>query len=137
LRELGFGSGRDIGDDPILREATRQLDEYFRGERLRFDLPLDLRGTAFQIEAWTALTRIPIGATSSYAAQARLLGRPRAARAVGAANGANPLPIVLPCHRLVGSDGSLTGYGGGLHVKRWLLEFEAGVARVGPSLWKS
>jgi methylated-DNA-[protein]-cysteine S-methyltransferase len=137
LREIRFGASPAVRrDDGTLRQVARQLDEYFRGERRRFDLPLDLRGTPFQVEVWQALAEIPFGTTSSYGDHARRLGRPRATRAVGAANGSNPLPIVLPCHRLVGSDGSLTGYGGGLDAKRWLLEFEAGVAETGSSrLW--
>ena len=109
----------------MLAVAAAQLSEYFAGTRQEFDLPLDLDGTAFQRRAWTALAKIPYGETRSYGEQARRLGVPRAARAIGAANGANPLPIVLPCHRLVGADGSLTGFGGGLETKRWLLEFEA------------
>jgi methylated-DNA-[protein]-cysteine S-methyltransferase len=112
------------GDETVLAAAATQLREYFAGTRETFDLPLDLDGTAFQRRAWLALAEIPYGETRSYGEQARRLGAPRAARAVGAANGANPLPIVLPCHRLVGADGSLTGFGGGLEVKRWLLQHE-------------
>ena len=114
-------------DDPVLRETARQLDEYFGGRRRDFDLPLDLRGSRFQLLVWRALAHIPYGTTSTYGDQARRLGRPRAARAVGAANGSNPLPIVLPCHRVIGSNGALTGYGGGLAAKRWLLELESTV----------
>ena len=113
-------------DNPVLRAAATQLDEYFAGTRRAFDLPLDLRGTLFQNRTWSALAEIPYGTTVSYGEQARRLGVPRAARAVGAANGSNPLPIVLPCHRVIGADGALTGYGGGLDVKRWLLAHEAG-----------
>jgi methylated-DNA-[protein]-cysteine S-methyltransferase len=113
----------------VLEEAARQLSAYFAGDLWRFDLPLDLVGTEFQVEAWRALADIPYGTTRSYGAQARRLGRPRAVRAVGAANARNPLPIVLPCHRVVGADGSLVGFGGGLAVKRLLLEHEARVAR--------
>ena len=103
----------------------RQLDAYFGGELVDFDLPLDLVGTDFQRRCWLALATIPYGTTVSYGEQARRLGLgPASARAVGAANGQNPLPIVLPCHRVVGADGSLTGFGGGLHVKRFLLEHE-------------
>ena len=115
------------GDSPVLAEAARQLQEYFAGQRNVFTVPLDLVGTPFQREAWHGLAEIPYGETVSYAEQARRLGRPRAFRAVGAANGSNPVPIVLPCHRVLGSDGSLTGFGGGLDVKRALLEHEAGV----------
>lgn len=115
--------------DPILDEASRQLREWFAGSRTAFDLPLDLdRATAFQRRAWLALAEIPYATTRSYGEQARVLGHPRAARAVGAANGRNPLPVVLPCHRLVGADGALTGFGGGLQVKRALLAHEAATA---------
>ena len=110
----------------LLDEAAWQLGEYFAGARMAFDLPLDLQGTPFQRQAWLALAESPYGETVSYAEQAVRLGRPSAVRAVGAANGRNPVPIVLPCHRVVGSDGSLTGFGGGLDVKRALLDHEAG-----------
>jgi methylated-DNA-[protein]-cysteine S-methyltransferase len=113
----------------LLDEAARQLNAYFTGELRRFDLPLDLAGTEFQLRAWRALADIPYGETISYGEQARQLGRPRAARAVGAANGRNPLPIVLPCHRVVGAGGSLVGFGGGLSRKQRLLEHEASVRR--------
>jgi methylated-DNA-[protein]-cysteine S-methyltransferase len=113
------------GREDVLDAAARQLEAYFAGELRRFDLPLDLAGTEFQLAAWRALADIPYGMTISYGEQARRLGRPRAVRAVGAANGRNPLPIVLPCHRLVGADGSLVGFGGGLARKRLLLEHEA------------
>jgi methylated-DNA-[protein]-cysteine S-methyltransferase len=109
----------------VLDEAARQLRAYFAGDLRRFELPLDLAGTEFQVAAWRALADIPYGTTISYGEQARRLGRPRAVRAVGAANGRNPLPIVLPCHRIVGADGSLVGFGGGLSLKRRLLEHEA------------
>jgi methylated-DNA-[protein]-cysteine S-methyltransferase len=112
---------------PVLAAAVRQLREYFAGTRTTFDVPLDLRGSAFQREAWLALASIPYGTTRTYGEQARSLGRPAATRAVGAANGRNPVPIVLPCHRLVGADGSLTGFAGGLAVKRALLDHEARV----------
>jgi methylated-DNA-[protein]-cysteine S-methyltransferase len=116
---------RSDGRSPVLDEAARQLDAYFEGELVRFDLPLALNGTDFQRRCWLALATIPYGQTVSYGEQARRLGlRSDRARAVGAANGANPLPIVLPCHRVIGADGSLTGFGGGLHVKRFLLEHE-------------
>jgi methylated-DNA-[protein]-cysteine S-methyltransferase len=113
----------------LLEEAGRQLRAYFAGELRRFDVPLDLVGTEFQVVAWRALADIPYGTTISYGEQARRLGRPRAVRAVGAANGRNPLPIVLPCHRIVGADGSLVGFGGGLSLKQRLLEHEARFAR--------
>lgn len=122
------GVGRTIssaeGTEPVLEVAAVQLREYFAGERTDFDLPLELVGTAFQQEAWRALADIPYGETVSYGEQARRLGRPDAVRAVGAANGANPIPIVLPCHRVIGADGSLTGFGGGLEAKRRLLDLE-------------
>jgi methylated-DNA-[protein]-cysteine S-methyltransferase len=122
------GSGLEAdGGCPLLDEAAGQLEAYFSGDRRHFDLPLDLAGTPFQLRAWHALAEIPYGTTVSYAEQARRLGRPSAVRAVGAANGRNPVPIVLPCHRVVGSDGSLTGFGGGLDVKRALLDHEARV----------
>ncbi len=112
------------GTEPVLEAAAAQLREYFAGERTAFDLPLELAGTAFQQEAWRALAEIPYGETVSYGEQARRLGRPDAVRAVGAANGRNPIPIVLPCHRVIGADGSLTGFGGGLEAKRRLLDLE-------------
>lgn len=112
------------GDNAILREAHRQLSEYFARRRRTFDLPLAPEGTPFQRRVWTTLATIPYGQTISYAELAARVGRPGAARAVGAANGRNPLPIVLPCHRVIGADGSLTGFGGGLPAKRFLLELE-------------
>ena len=118
----------DPGVHPVLAAATAQLDEYFAGARTAFELPLDLAGTAFQRRAWLELAAIPYGTTRSYSAQAERLGRPGAARAVGAANARNPLPIVLPCHRLVGARGALTGFAGGLAVKHALLAHEARVA---------
>lgn len=108
----------------LLRQALKELDEYFSGTRLRFDLPLDLRGTTFQLQVWHVLQTIPYGTTISYRSLAEAAGRPAAIRAAGAANGANPLAIIVPCHRVVGADGSLTGYEGGLETKRFLLELE-------------
>jgi methylated-DNA-[protein]-cysteine S-methyltransferase len=119
------------GRHPLVTATVRQLEEYFAGERREFDLPLDVSGTAFQRRAWLALASIPYGTILSYGEQARRLGAPGAARAVGSANARNPMPIVLPCHRLVGADGSLTGYGGGLDVKRALLAHEAQVVGAG------
>ena len=117
------------GEGPVLDAAALQLREWFAGDRTAFDLPLDLAGaTPFQRRAWLALAQIPYATTRSYGAQARALGAPHAARAVGAANGRNPLPIVLPCHRLVGANGALTGFGGGIDVKRALLAHEAATA---------
>lgn len=106
-------------------EASRQLKEYFAGERHAFDLPLRLDGTEFQILVLEELQRIPYGETTSYGEIASRIGRPKAVRAVGAANGRNPIPIVVPCHRVIGSSGSLTGFGGGLDAKRALLQLEA------------
>lgn len=109
---------------PLLVTAAAQLGEYFAGTRTAFDLPLAPRGTEFQRAVWSALGAIPFGETRSYADIARALGRPAATRAVGAANGRNPLSIVLPCHRVLGSDGALTGFAGGLATKRYLLGLE-------------
>ena len=109
---------------PLTDEAFRQLQEYFAGERRRFELPCELRGTDFQKKVWSALETIPYGQTRSYGDIARMVGSPKAVRAVGAANGKNPLWIVVPCHRVVGADGSLTGYAGGLEMKKRLLELE-------------
>jgi methylated-DNA-[protein]-cysteine S-methyltransferase len=108
----------------VLASATRQLCEYFDGDRRGFELPLDPVGTPFQLRCWLALRSIPYGTTISYGEQARRLGHPRGARAVGGANARNPISIVLPCHRVVGADGTLTGYGGGLAAKRVLLDHE-------------
>jgi methylated-DNA-[protein]-cysteine S-methyltransferase len=107
-----------------LEHTSSELAEYFAGIRHDFTLPLDLRGSAFHQRVWLALTQIPYGRTVSYGNLARTLGAPRAARAVGAACGANPVPIIAPCHRVLGSDGSLHGFGGGLSVKAWLLQHE-------------
>lgn len=116
----------------VLDEAARQLDAYFAGELTAFDVPLDLVGTDFQRRCWLALATIPYGQTVGYGEQARRLGLgPDAARAVGAANGQNPVPLVLPCHRVVGADGSLTGFGGGLELKRFLLEHEGALLPLG------
>jgi methylated-DNA-[protein]-cysteine S-methyltransferase len=108
----------------IVRQTERQLVDYFAGRRREFDVPLAPAGTDFQRAAWKALAKVPYGNTLSYAELARRMERPSAVRAVGAANGANPIPIILPCHRIVGADGTLTGYGGGLEVKRRLLSLE-------------
>ncbi len=118
------GDEVEADDHPVLAAATAQLAEYFAGRRQEFDIPLDLTGTEFQRAAWSALANVPFGETRSYRQQAEAIGRPKAVRAIGAANGKNPVPIVLPCHRIVGSDGSLTGYGGGLPIKEYLLNHE-------------
>ena len=134
LQSVLFGGGRirPEGSSPVLDEAARQLDAYFAGALVAFDLPLELNGSEFQRGCWLALASIPYGQTVSYGEQARRLGLGNdAARAVGAANGQNPLPIVLPCHRVIGADGSLTGFGGGLDVKRFLLEHEGALLPLG------
>jgi len=112
-------------DDGPFDEVRAQLDAYFAGTLTRFTLPLKFNGTDFQQRVWSALREIPYGGTTSYGALAASIGRPTASRAVGAANGANPLPIVVPCHRVIGAGGALTGFGGGIETKRFLLEHEA------------
>jgi methylated-DNA-[protein]-cysteine S-methyltransferase len=137
LREVWFESARRPRARPIewqyspnaLKFARVQLDEYFAGDRQHFELPLHPLGTPFQLAVWHELGRIPYGVTISYGELARRIEQPLAVRAVGAANGRNPLPIILPCHRVIGSDGSLTGFGGGLPTKRFLLAMEDRVAR--------
>ena len=120
-------NGADLveGRTDLLDQAVAQLEEYFAGTRREFDIPLDPLGTPFQQSAWMVLRSIPYGRTMSYGEQARRLGDPNKARAVGAANGKNPLSIVVPCHRVIGSTGSLTGFGGGLEAKSWLLDHES------------
>lgn len=112
------------GDHRVLNEAQSQLAGYFAGERRQFDLPIAPHGTPFQLAVWRELLRIPYGETISYAELASRIGRPNAMRAVGAANGRNPIAIIVPCHRVIGADGSLTGFGGGLPRKQFLLELE-------------
>jgi methylated-DNA-[protein]-cysteine S-methyltransferase len=136
LRAVIFESERherrfesELVDDPahpVLVMAVDQLEGYFARDLKEFDLPLDLVGTEFQQAAWRALATIPYGETVSYAEQARRIGRPSAVRAIGAANGRNPVPVVLPCHRVIGANGSLTGFGGGLDTKAKLLDLERG-----------
>ncbi|KRE96778.1 cysteine methyltransferase [Frateuria sp. Soil773] len=136
LREVWFETGRHRkAADPgwlrcadALAFARVQFEEYFAGTRQVFDLPLHPLGTPFQLDVWRELARIPYGTTISYGELARRIGQPQAMRAVGAANGRNPLPIVLPCHRVIGANGSLTGFGGGLPTKRFLLAMEDRVA---------
>ena len=133
LSMIGFPKGvmrRDPEADWIYNEepfedVRRQLAEYFAGERKDFDLPLSLAGTEFQVAVLAALQTIPYGETTSYGAIAKQIGRPKAVRAVGAANGRNPIPIIVPCHRVIGSSGDLTGFGGGLDTKAALLRLEA------------
>lgn len=115
------------GGHPLVRLAIEQLAEYFAGRRREFHLPLAPAGTAFQMRVWQALRAIPYGETRSYGELARAIGSPRAARAVGAANGANPIAIVVPCHRVIQSDGRLGGYGGGRELKQFLLDLEKSV----------
>ncbi|MDA0352180.1 MAG: methylated-DNA--[protein]-cysteine S-methyltransferase [Chloroflexi bacterium] len=117
----GEPATRDRGASAV---AVRQLEEYFAGTRVEFDLPLAPRGTPFQLGVWAALRTIPPGETTSYGAIAEAIGKPSASRAVGAANGKNPISIVVPCHRVIGANGTLTGYGGGLPRKAWLLNHE-------------
>jgi methylated-DNA-[protein]-cysteine S-methyltransferase len=112
-------------DDAVFDDVRAQLSEYFAGTRQQFDLPLNARGNAFQHAVWQVLTEIPYGETTSYGKVAVSIGHPDASRAVGLANGQNPIPIIIPCHRVIGADGSLTGYGGGLDAKRFLLDHEA------------
>ena len=138
LRELLFERGRTSpsidaswkNNDHLLREAILQLRAFFAGERQHFDLELNPQGTGFQQRVWRALQEIPFGETISYRELARRLGNPAASRAVGLANGSNPIAIIIPCHRVIGSNGTLTGYGGGLENKRWLLDFERSQLRL-------
>jgi len=137
LRLIEFGSPRHpvrrdsdwqrADDDAILRETRAQLDDYFAGARRTFNLPLAPHGTEFQLDVWRELRAIPYGETISYAQLATRIGKPSAMRAVGAANGRNPLPIVVPCHRVIGADGALTGFGGGLPTKHFLLKLEGAI----------
>lgn len=139
LREVGFQNGThptrpqpDWQEDPRpFKKVVAQLRDYFAGKRREFDLPLAPEGTPFQLKVWSALRTIPYGETWSYGELARRIRKPKAARAVGAANGQNPIPIIVPCHRVIGANGSLTGFGGGLKIKRILLELEGGT----PSLF--
>lgn len=132
LSRVGFPAGKGVvaprpewrRDDDAFGRAKDQLREYFDGTRREFDLPLDLQGTGFQLAVWRELARIPFGETISYGELARRIGRPTASRAVGAANGANPIPIIIPCHRVIGTNGSLTGFGGGIETKIRLLALE-------------
>src|SRR6185369_3802341 len=124
------GTGNEPGQAvPMLAEAVRQLEAYFRGELREFKLPLDIQGTSFQTKVWRQLLTIPYGHTRSYQQIAESIGSPLAVRAVGAANGANPIAIVVPCHRVIGSNGKLVGYGGGLPLKKRLLELEGLLSR--------
>ena len=124
-----LGAVEPDASHPVLREVERQLAEYFAGERRAFTVALDMVGTDFQKKVWAALLTIPFGETRSYGDIARQIGHPKAARAVGAANGRNPISIVTPCHRAIGANGTLTGFAGGLAVKRHLLSLESGQGR--------
>ncbi len=126
--EATLGERVSVEDDAVLRSAASQLTAYFEGQLTSFDLPIGLEGTGFQRTVWAGLQDIPYGETISYGELARRIGQPSASRAVGLANGRNPVSIVVPCHRVVGSDGSLTGYGGGLDRKRFLLALEQRVS---------
>ena len=117
------------GGSEILTECIRQLDEYFNGQRTHFDIPVNQEGTDFQKRVWKVLTDIPFGKTVSYGYVAKMLNHPKASRAVGAANGRNKVWIIVPCHRVIGADGSLTGYSGGIEIKKWLLAHEAQVLK--------
>jgi len=114
----------EVAETLLIQKAAAQLTEYFNGKRIEFDLPLSLHGTDFQISAWKALQTIPYGGTRSYKDIAVMIGNPKACRAVGMANNRNPIAIIIPCHRVIGQNGGLTGYGGGLHIKKYLLELE-------------
>lgn len=138
LRRIVFPSEKWPGEldtdwrrtDPAFTDVIEQLDAYFAGGLTRFNLSLHPAGTAFQQQVYAALLEIPFGETTTYGAIAKKIGRPKAVRAVGAANGSNPLPVVIPCHRVIGADGSLTGFGGGLEIKRYLLDLEGGQRRL-------
>ena len=132
-KRVPLGPAEGDAGRPILREAERQLSDYFAGRRTVFDLPLDFRGTAFQRAVWGELLKIPYGETRSYGEIAWAIGSPSAVRAVGAANGRNPISIVAPCHRVIGASGKLTGFAGGLEAKAFLLDLERG--RTSPDLF--
>ena len=134
IRTIQFGAhpaseGQRNDGNPLLMEAARQLQAYFAGQLREFQLPLDVQGTDFQKRVWGQVVAIPYGETRSYLQISTALGSPGAVRAVGAANGANPVPIVVPCHRVIGAKGSLVGYGGGLAMKKRLLELEGAIAQ--------
>jgi methylated-DNA-[protein]-cysteine S-methyltransferase len=139
LTLLGFPTGSmarrhesDWKQDPApFADVRQQLEQYFAGQRQQFDLPLAPQGTDFQQRVWGALQEIPFGETWSYGQLARHIGKPKASRAVGAANGLNPIPVIIPCHRVIGASGKLTGFGGGLETKRYLLDLESEVLAPG------
>lgn len=128
ITRVDFGATQVDGvETPVLAEAARQFREYFSGERREFDLPIRFCGTQFQNAVWAAMRDIPLGETRTYAWLAGRTGNPKAARAAGGASHANPLPIIIPCHRVIGANGALTGFGGGIAVKRWLLRHEGAI----------
>ena len=129
-KRVPFASSHESNAHPILTEAEQQLTEYFAGKRTQFTLKLDFRGTPFQQKVWQALLTIPFGETRSYGQLAQQIGNPAAMRAVGAANGKNPISIIAPCHRVIGADGSLTGFAGGLKAKAYLLAHEGNYQRI-------
>ena len=124
LTGIRFGDENGADDNAILLQAEAQLMEYFEGKRRQFTVQILPKGTVFQQAVWQSVSRIPYGMTATYGDIARAVSRPKAFRAVGMANHVNPIPIIIPCHRVLGANGSLTGYAGGLEAKRWLLEFE-------------
>jgi len=124
LIEAGFGDRTETSSTPLLKEAIRQMDAYFHHALIEFDLPLRAMGTEFQMKVWQALQTIPYGETCSYRDIAQIVGNIKAVRAVGGANNKNPIPIIIPCHRVIGKNGKLVGYSGGLDKKAWLLAFE-------------
>lgn len=129
ITDLRFKDEWDLQDSqiketPLIKDAKKQLDEYFAGNRKKFDLPLKPRGTEFQNSVWKALEEIPYGETKYYGEIAEIIGNPKASRAVGLANNRNPISIIIPCHRVIGKNGKLVGYGGGLHIKELLLNLE-------------
>lgn len=132
ITQLEFEGGRyplpqyPRGDDKVLKQARKELDAYFAGKLKDFTVPVAPEGTEFQKKAWKALQKIPYGTTRSYGQQAKVVGNPSASRAVGAANGRNPIAVIIPCHRVIGSNGSLTGFGGGMKRKQFLLDLEQG-----------
>jgi methylated-DNA-[protein]-cysteine S-methyltransferase len=124
LNAVNTPNGYEKKETPLIKKAAQQFGEYFKGNRKSFNLPLTMQGTSFQIKVWNALKKIPYGKTKSYGEIAAMIGNPKACRAVGMANHNNPIAIILPCHRVIGHDGSLTGYGGGIKLKQLLLELE-------------
>ena len=131
IRTVHFSANRPepTASNEHVEQCIRQLDEYFNGQRKVFDLSLDLVGTSFQVKVWKELMNIPFGKTISYLELAKRLGDEKVIRAAASANGSNPVAILVPCHRVIGSNGDLVGYAGGLHRKKWLLEFEAGAVQ--------